>query len=370
METVLVSLGDRSYDIMIESGSLPRTGSFVRSLAGQKTTQAALITTDTVARIYLEPVVNSLEREGFTVTRIVIPDGEEYKTVATWESILTRLIESRFERKSILIPLGGGVVGDVGGFAAASFLRGIPFVQVPTTIVAQVDSSIGGKVAVNHPLGKNLIGSFYQPCGVWIDPLVLRTLNLREVVSGMGEVIKHAMIRDAEFFSFLEEHLDSLMDLSASHELLERFIAWNCRIKADVVASDERERGIRAILNYGHTVGHALETVTHYSRFSHGEAVMYGMVAATGIANVRGLISSVDTARQNDLLLRAGMSCNVRGISPDEILEAMKLDKKVVGGKIRFVLPDRIGNVDVYGDISEREMLNGINYLFEFCGKR
>ncbi|MDP2982128.1 MAG: 3-dehydroquinate synthase [Candidatus Latescibacter sp.] len=370
METVPVRLGDRSYDIMIEAGSLPRTGSFVRRLAGEKTAQAAVVTTDTVAGLYLEPVVNSLVREGFIVTRIIIPDGEKYKTIATWESILTRLIESRFERKSILVPLGGGVVGDVGGFAAAAFLRGIPFVQVPTTIVAQVDSSIGGKVAVNHPLGKNLIGSFYQPCGVWIDPLVLRTLNRREVVSGMGEVIKHAMIRDAGFFTFLEDHLDSLMDFSASHELLERFIAWNCRIKAEVVAADERESGLRATLNYGHTVGHALETVTRYSRFSHGEAVMFGMIAAAEIARDRGLISGSDTARQNALLLRAGMSCDVRGISLGEILGAMKLDKKVIGGKIRFVLPGRIGSVDVYSDVGENEMLHGINYMLEFCGKR
>jgi 3-dehydroquinate synthase len=370
MESVPVCLGDRSYDIVIEAGSLPRTGSFVRRLAGEKMSKAAVLTTETVAGLYLEPVAYSLEREGFTVTRIVIPDGEDYKTIATWESILTRLIESRFERKSILIPLGGGVVGDVGGFAAASLLRGIPFVQVPTTIVAQVDSSIGGKVAVNHHLGKNLIGSFYQPCGVWIDPLVLRTLNRREVISGMGEVIKHAMIRDAGFFSFLEDHLDSLMDFSATNELLERFIAWNCRIKAEVVASDERESGIRAILNYGHTVGHALETVTRYSRFSHGEAVMYGMVAAAEIAKERGLITGSETLRQNALLLRAGMSCDVKGISTSEILEAMKLDKKVIGGKIRFVLPSRIGAVDVYSDVKESEILRGINFLLEFCGEK
>ncbi|MFA6470621.1 MAG: 3-dehydroquinate synthase [Candidatus Latescibacterota bacterium] len=369
METVPVSLDDRSYTIAIEAGSLLGTGSFVRSLAG-KTAQAAVITSDTVAGLYLETVADSLTREGFSVTRIVIPDGEEFKTIATWESILTRLIESRFERKSILVLLGGGVVGDIGGFAAATFLRGIQFVQVPTTIVAQTDSSIGGKVAVNHPLGKNLVGCFYQPAGVWIDPLVLRTLNRREVISGMGEVIKHAMIRDAGFFSFLEDNLETLMDFTAPHGLLERFIAWNCRIKAEIVAADERENGLRAILNYGHTVGHALEAVTHFSRFKHGEAVMLGMIAAAEIARARGLIGSPEIVRQNDLLCRAGLNCNLGDISPKEIFESMKLDKKVIDGKIRFILPDCIGSVNIYSDVDENEILHGINFLFEFCRKK
>ena len=367
METVPVNLDDHSYTITIETGSLSGIGSFVRSLAGGKTAQAAVITSNTVAGLYLDTVADSLIKEGFTVTRIIIPDGEEFKTVATWESILTRLIESRFERKSILVILGGGVVGDIGGFAAATFLRGIQFVQVPTTIVAQVDSSIGGKVAVNHPLGKNLVGCFYQPAGVWIDPLVLRTLNRREVVSGMGEVIKHAMIRDAEFFSFLENGLEAIMNFTAPPELLERFIAWNCSIKADVVAADERENGIRAILNYGHTVGHALEAVTHFSRFKHGEAVMFGMIAAAEISRERGLISSPDTLRQNDLLCRAGLNFDLGDISLKDCIESMKLDKKVIDGKIRFVLPGGIGSVNIYSDVDEREILHGISFLLEFC---
>jgi 3-dehydroquinate synthase len=369
MEAVPVRLGDLSYDIIIEAGSLVRTGSFVRSLTGGDTAQAGVVTSETVAGLYLDTVVDSLRREGFSVTQMILPDGEEQKTIATWESILTRLIESRFERKSILVLLGGGVVGDIGGFAAATFLRGIPFIQVPTTIVAQADSSIGGKVAVNHPLGKNLIGCFYQPAGVWIDPLVLRTLNHREVISGMGEVVKHAMIRDAEFFSFLEDQLENIMNFTAPDEIIERLIAWNCRIKAEVVSLDERERGLRAILNYGHTIGHALETSTHYKRFTHGEAILLGMISAAEIARARGLISIDDTTRQNDLLCRIGLNCDLQGISPEGILEAMKVDKKVIGGKIRFILPSRIGSVDIYSDVSENEINQGINYLIKFCRK-
>lgn len=366
MQTVSVELGERSYDIIIEGGSLPRVGSFVRTCCGTGL-KVGVVTSETVAGLFLDTVTRSLSDEGFEVTTIVVPDGEEYKTLATYDRIMTRLIEEHFERKSVVIPLGGGVIGDMAGFVAATFLRGVPFVQVPTTIVAQVDSSIGGKVAVDHSLGKNLIGSFYQPRGVWIDVRVLETLEPREVVCGMGEVVKHAVIRDPAFFDFLEEHLESIMSFEASEDTMERFIAWNCRIKASVVAADERECGLRVILNYGHTVGHALETVTGYHRFKHGEAVVLGMAAAAGIAVRRGLLSPEERDRQNRLIDRVGIYRDLAGIMPDDLLETMRRDKKVSGGKIQFVLPDAIGAVRIHNDIAEDEIRGGINDMLAFA---
>ncbi len=360
METVPVAMGDRAYNIMIEADSLPRTGAFVRSCAGPGARAACVVTSETVAGLYLDTVAESLSEAAFAVTTVVIPDGEEAKTLATYEAVITRLIRDRFERTGVIVPLGGGVVGDLAGFVAATYLRGIPFVQVPTTIVAQVDSSIGGKVAVNHPLGKNLIGAFHQPLGVWIDTRVLATLPHREVVSGMGEAIKHGVIRDRDFFAFLEEHLDAVMNFSAPDAVMEKFIAWNCRIKAAVVAADEREQGLRAILNYGHTVGHALEAVTGYARFTHGEAVMLGMLAAGRIAVSRGFMPEDEFGRQNRLLFRTGINGSVEGLDPAALYDAMTRDKKVAGGKIRFVLPDSIGAVRIHADITRAGIEDGI----------
>ena len=368
MQKVTVEFGDRSYDIVIEGGSLSGLGSFIKSCFGGSGLKVAVITTEKVAGLYLDTVIDSLSGEDFNVKEIVVPDGEEYKTLATYEKILTKLIEARFERKSIVVPLGGGVIGDMAGFVAATLMRGVPFIQVPTTIVAQADSSIGGKVAVDHPLGKNLIGSFYQPRGVWIDTRVLTTLEFREVVCGMAEVVKHAVIRDRDFFGFLEDNLESIMRFEASDDTMEQFIAWNCRIKADVVSADERESGLRAILNYGHTVGHALETVTGYNRFKHGEAVILGMIAAARIAELKGLMKTEECERQNRLLERVGISNDIGDIPIGEMLDAMTLDKKVSGGTIRFVLPDSIGSVKVYNDVTDDEIKAGIDYMFEYAG--
>ena len=367
MQKVPVEFGNRLYDIVIEGGCLERVGSFIRDCCGGSGLKVGLVTTETVAGLYMETAVNSLSNEGFAVTSIVVPDGEQYKTLATYESIVTELIEAKFERGSVVIPLGGGVIGDMAGFAAATLLRGVPFVQVPTTIVAQVDSSVGGKVAVDHPLGKNLIGSFYQPRGVWIDTRVLATLEHCEVVSGMAEVVKHAMIRDSDFFDFLEGNLESIMRFGASDDTMERFIAWNCRIKAAVVSADERESGLRSILNYGHTVGHALETVTGYSRFKHGEAIILGMITAARIAEKKGLLKAEERDRQNKLLERVGIKRELEGVSSGDLLEAMTLDKKVSGGRIRFVLPDTVGSVNIYDDVAEAEIEDGIEYMFEYA---
>jgi len=365
MERVKIELGERSYDIRVEAGSLPIAGTFVREAVGRKPGKAGLVTTETVSRLYLDTVRDSLASEGYDVTTVVVPDGEEHKTLATYERIVTRLIEARFERRSVVIPLGGGVIGDTAGFAAATLLRGVPLVQIPTTIVAQVDSSIGGKVAVDHPLGKNLIGSFYQPKGVLIDTRALVTLDARGVISGMGEAVKHGMIRDESFFSFIEQHLESIMRFEAPDGIMERFIAWNCRIKAAVVAEDERESGVRAILNYGHTVGHALEAVTGYRRFAHGEAVILGMIAAGRVAVMKGLMSACDFDRQNALLKRVGLRSDTVGIGVGPVLDAMTRDKKVADGRIRFVLPDCIGRVRIHEDVRSEEIAAAVTYVLD-----
>ena len=367
MREIIVELSERSYKIHIENGSLNQTGSFVRNVFGVGNRKIGLVTNETVAPLYLSTVSDTLINAGYEVIEIIIPDGEEYKNLATYEKIITKLIEAKFERASVVIPLGGGVIGDIAGFVSATLLRGIPFIQIPTTILSQIDSSIGGKVAVDHPLGKNLIGSFYQPRGVLIDPEVLRTLNRREVVSGIGEAIKHAIIRDSEFFSFFEENLESIMDLSAPGDVIEEFIAWNCRIKAGVVATDEKERGLRAILNYGHTVGHALEVATGYNVYKHGEAVILGMVAASEIAVKRGILSTKDRNRQNDLLKRTGLKGYIPVFSDNNLNEAMKRDKKVSQGRIKFVLPESIGSAKVYNDISENEIQRGLEFMAEFA---
>jgi len=367
MEKVTIQCAGGSYDIVVECGGLPRLGDFAAACLGGGR-KVAVATTETVASLYLKTALDSLKEAGFEVFDVVVPDGEEYKTLETYEGIVTRLIEAHFERSSAVIPLGGGVIGDMAGFVAATLLRGIPFLQVPTTIVAQVDSSIGGKVAVDHPLGKNLIGSFYQPRGVWIDPRVLVTLERREVVSGMAECVKHAMIRDGAFLSFIEENLEDIMTFRASDGTMERFIAWNCRIKAGIVSADERESGLRAILNYGHTVGHALETVTGYRRFKHGEAVILGMIAAARIAELKGLLSPVDRDRQNRLLGRVGITDDLGGISVESLYEAMRRDKKIARGVVRFVLPDAIGSAAIYDDLADDMVTEGIRYMFRCAG--
>jgi len=369
MQTIHIDFGERSYDIKIEGGCLTGLGAFVRERVGEKAAKACIATTETVAGLYLEAASESLKAAGFEVIEIVVPDGEEHKTLQTFETIMTRLIEERFERSSVMVPLGGGVIGDTAGFVAAAYLRGIPFVQAPTTIVSQVDSSIGGKVAVNHPLGKNLIGHFYQPRGVWIDTHVLTTLEPREVLSGMGEVVKHAVIRDKEFFEFLEEHVENIMSFNADDDVMERFIAWNCRIKAGVVAEDEREGGIRAILNYGHTVGHALEAVTGYRRYKHGEAVILGMLAAGHMAVSKVLLSREDFDRQNALLSRVGINRVTDGLEISALYKAMTHDKKVSAGTIRFVLADTIGHADIYSNVTRDEMEAGIAFMIAFMNK-
>lgn len=359
---------DRSYSILIDHGILGTFGNVYRQhdLGGK----AVVITDRIVAQLYLPAMLESLTRAGVRASSVVLPPGEKSKTLDTAGMIYGQLIEERLERTSTVVALGGGMVGDIAGFVAATFMRGIALVQVPTTILAQVDSSVGGKTAVDHRLGKNMIGAFHQPKFVFVDSDVLTMLPEREVRSGMGEVVKHAMIRSEELFEFVERHVENILRGRAEREVMEELIGQNCRIKAEVVSEDPLERGVRAILNYGHTVGHAIEALTGYTKYRHGEAVMLGMVAAGEIAVRKGMLSRKELERQNSLVARVGVPEGIGDLSADAILEQIQLDKKVHEGKVRFVLPERIGSVVVRDDVAAEEIRGGIEYMRAWCLRR
>ncbi len=362
MEKIVVNLGDRSYPIYIGHGILGELGVYYKKHElGRK---AAVISSRSVADSYLDLASRSLQRADLEVVDVVIPDGEEHKNLETADVIYEKLIENRLDRSSAIVALGGGVVGDIAGFVAATFLRGIDLVQVPTSIVAQVDASIGGKVAVDHKLGKNLIGAFHQPRFVLVDTDLLRSLPQEEIRSGIAEVIKHGLIADEGLFSFLEDNLEDILELKVSADQMDDLIARNCRIKAHIVSGDEKEEGdLRATLNYGHTVGHAIEAAGHYSVYRHGEAVILGMVAAGSIAERLGLFKRDDLERQNSLLSRVGVPKGIENISTSDILDRMKSDKKVKEGVIRFVLPQRIGKVIVTDKVNQDQIRAGIEYM-------
>ena len=341
MQTVTVSLGQRSYPIELGEGLLSRVGEFMKSrgIGGR----VAVVSNPVVAGLYAEEIRDSLRDAGYDNALVLIPEGEAHKNAASLGLIYDALVEHRFDRSAALIALGGGVIGDITGFAAATFLRGIGYVQVPTTLLAQVDASVGGKTAVNHDQGKNLIGAFHQPRLVVIDMKTLRTLPEREFAAGMAEVIKHGIIQDAGYFGFLEEEMDSLMRLDA--EAVETAVAGSCRIKAAVVEQDEREDDRRAILNFGHTVGHALESFTAYERFLHGEAVAIGMIQAATLSAGRGLLSDAELERIEALVRRAGLPWQIPDdIALEDLVAGMALDKKSHAGKIKFVLCEGIGS--------------------------
>src|SRR3989344_2067818 len=348
MEQITVNLKERSYPIYIGRNNLDMTGELIKAkgLKGK----AACITNPFVGRLYADRVLSSLGRAGFEAYRIDIPDGEEYKNLEWVSYLYDKLIEYKMERLSPIVGIGGGVIGDIAGFVAATYPRGVPYIQVPTTLLAQVDSSIGGKTGVNHANGKNLIGAFYQPKMVIIDADALKTLELRDIKAGLAEVVKYGIIRDSNFFSFLEQNYGGMLALGDS---LLYAIKMSCMIKAGVVEEDERESGLRAILNFGHTFGHAIETVTGYKELRHGEAVAIGMVAATRLSLKLGLCSKDVCRRVEGLISNIGLPVQLSDISPpimrrtscDELLKTMDIDKKVVGGKIKFVLVEDIGRV-------------------------
>lgn len=346
MKKVDIDVGTASYEVRIGNGLLERTGLWMKELGYGG--RAVIISDDTAYGLHAGPLRLSLINTGFDVTDIVVPPGEEHKTLETAETLYGELAGASTERTTPVFALGGGVIGDMAGFVAATYLRGLPLVQIPTTLLAQVDSSVGGKTAVDYGGYKNMIGSFYQPRLVIADTDTLRTLPDIEYVNGLGEVIKHAAIRNALFFEFLEKNMTLI--LSKDEAILQAVVADNVRIKADVVSKDERETGIREILNYGHTIGHAVETVSGF-KLKHGQAVALGMVAAARLSSRMGVLPPVDVARLEDLVAAAGLPVHFPDIDRRAVLAAMKKDKKVRLDKIRFVLLRTLGHAFMSEDV-------------------
>ena len=339
--TVPVSLAERSYEITIRAGLLERLG---RELKQQVIKgKVAVVTDRRVAKHYLRNVSETIKRHGIQPVPIILDPGERSKTLKTVEFVLDVLARHRFERSSMIVALGGGVVGDIAGFSASIYQRGIPYIQVPTTLVAQVDSSVGGKTGVDHRLGKNLIGSFYQPRAVWIDPLVLRTLPRREWVAGLAEVIKYGIIADETFFSYLRQHMPDL--LKQVPKVVAAVVKRSCEIKAEVVSTDERESDRRRILNYGHTIGHALEALGGYQSMVHGEAVGIGLVQEADLACFQGLCNREVVEDIRHIVKDARLSDRMPRWTPSKVWKAMLHDKKVSGGRVIGVWPSRIGEV-------------------------
>jgi 3-dehydroquinate synthase len=348
METLTVGLAERSYPIHIGAGLLGRPDLLRPHLKSRK---AAVITNTTVAPLYLDSLRSALQSDGVEAIPVILQDGESYKNAETMAQIYDALLRNRCERNTPLIALGGGVIGDMTGFAAATYLRGVPFIQIPTTLLAQVDSSVGGKTGINHPLGKNMIGAFYQPQLVLADTATLNTLADKELRAGIAEVIKYGLIRDLPFFEWLEQNMEKLLARDAA--ALGYAIARSCRNKAEVVAADERESGERALLNLGHTFGHAIENGMGYGVWLHGEAVAAGTIMAADLSRRMGWIKDADFERIVRLFKRANLPVNAPALGNEKYLELMGLDKKVVGGKMRFVLLTRIGTAVVTGDVPE-----------------
>lgn len=342
MQTVNVALDQRSYPIHIGAELLDRPELLLPHLAQPR---VAIVTNDVVGPLYLERLQRSLAGADVAVLPITVRDGEVHKNWATLNHILDTLLRERCERKTTLIALGGGVIGDLAGFAAAIYLRGVPFIQVPTTLLAQVDSSVGGKTGINHPLGKNLIGAFYQPKLVLADTATLSTLPERELAAGLAEVIKYGLILDAAFFGWLEANIARLS--ARDPQALAHAIRRSCEIKAAVVAGDERESGARALLNLGHTFGHAIEAGLSYGTWLHGEAVAAGAVMAARLSQRMGLLRVTDVERIESLVARAGLPLRAPALGVERYLDLMGLDKKVEGGKLRLILLKRIGEAFV-----------------------
>jgi shikimate kinase/3-dehydroquinate synthase len=338
--TVLtVDLAERSYPITIGAGLLSQGELLARHVKGR---QAAIVSNTTVAPLYLERLAAPLRAAGKQVIAIVLPDGEQYKTQGSLMTVYDALLANKCDRKTTLVALGGGVVGDLTGYAASSYMRGVPFVQVPTTLLAQVDSSVGGKTGINHPLGKNMIGAFYQPQAVLADTATLATLPARELAAGLAEVIKHGAIIDASFFGWIESNIAKLV--ARDPQALAHAIRRSCEIKADVVRQDEREGGLRAILNFGHTFGHAIEAGLGYGAWLHGEAVGCGMVMAADLSQRMGYADAGTVARMKALVAAAGLPVRAPDLGTARWLELMEVDKKNEGGAIKFILVKPLGS--------------------------
>ncbi len=349
MQTLSVDLGDRSYPIYIGEGLLDQPELLINHIKGR---QVLVVSNETVAPLYLAKVREALS--GLHYSEVILPDGEQHKSLAVLSTIYDKLLEDRHNRTTTLVALGGGVVGDMTGYAAASYQRGVNFIQIPTTLLSQVDSSVGGKTGVNHPLGKNMIGAFHQPQCVIADTHTLTSLPQRELSAGIAEVIKYGLICDADFYQWLQQHVEGL--LVCDQSLLAEAIYRSCDNKANVVASDEREAGIRAILNLGHTFGHAIETAQGYGNWLHGEAVAAGMQLAAQLSEKMHWISKGDVESIRSLLLRAKLPVTPPAMSCEQFLSLMAVDKKVLDGNLRLVLLKKMGEAIITSDIAEQDV--------------
>ena len=355
MESLSVALGSRSYPIHIGAGLLGRAELYRPYLGGSS---AAIVTNDVVARLYLEKVFQGLKQAGARVIHVLVPDGEQAKSWQVLESVFDALLAARCGRDTLLVALGGGVVGDLAGFAAAVYQRGIPFLQVPTTLLAQVDSSVGGKTAINHARGKNMIGAFHQPRAVISDVATLDTLPDRELRAGLAEVVKHALALDLPFVEWLEANMPKL--LRRDREALIYAIRRCCELKAGIVAADEREAGVRALLNFGHTFGHAIEAGAGYGAWLHGEAIAAGMVMAAQLSKSLGLIGDAEVSRVSGLLGRAGLPTRGPALAPARLMELMAGDKKAAQGKLRFVVLEALGRATLRGGVEDERVRQAI----------
>ena len=355
MNTLTVDLGARSYPIYIGQQLLGKPELLAKYIAGR---QVMVVSNETVAPLYLQAVLDMLA--GFETATVILPDGEQFKNLDTLNSIFSALLEKRFNRDCTLVALGGGVVGDITGFAAASYQRGVSFLQIPTTLLAQVDSSVGGKTGVNHPQGKNMIGAFHQPRCVLIDTDTLDTLDDRQLAAGLAEVIKYGLIHDVNFFAWLETNMDALK--ARDKQALAYAIERSCTIKAEIVAADERESGKRALLNLGHTFGHAIETGMGYGAWLHGEAIATGMLMAADLSARHGWLPAAAVQRTEKLLQQAGLPTTPpESMNETQFRELMSIDKKVIGGNLRLVLLEDMGEAIVTGDFRQELLSETLN---------
>ncbi len=353
MQRLGIDLGERSYDILIGLGLRKRAGEFLKPVF--KPSRVVVITHPSINDLYGEEVAESFIAQGWTTDIIEVPEGEFSKNLSQAEKLYDHLLELNCDRKSVLVALGGGVIGDLVGFVAATYQRGIPFIQVPTTLLSQVDSSVGGKTAVNHPKGKNMIGAFYQPRLVVADLETLRTLPQKEYRAGLAEVVKYGVIADARLFKFLETHYKEILNLD--HKPLTHIVETSCTIKAGVVEKDERENHYRMILNFGHTFGHAIESLTEYARFVHGEAVAMGMARAAQLSHSVGKCSEEVPKRLEALLKNLGLPVDMPGLDSSAVMESLYHDKKTMDHKIRFILVTEIGSIEIVDQMPEEEIL-------------
>ena len=360
-EKLLVPLDKNSYEVFIESGILDKIGEELINLGIKNTRKILIISNKEIADLFGKKILDSLSKNNYSARIFIINAGETFKNVNTLNQIYDAAYEYGLERGSLMIALGGGIVGDVTGFAAATWLRGLDFIQIPTTLLSMVDSSVGGKTGVNHPKGKNLIGAFHQPIAVYIDPNTLETLPDREFRAGMAEIIKYGIIKDSKLFEFLENEKNQKNILDLNHEDLIKIIKKSVTTKSDIVSLDEKENGIRAILNYGHSFGHVIENLCGYGEYLHGEAISVGMRIAGDIASDIGIWSKEDSQRQNKLIKDFGLPIKIPSLKKESILKILMGDKKVKEGKMRFVLPTKIGTVEIFNNIEEKNFINYFN---------